>query len=126
MGVQIRPSREFQAARLEGYTSTFYPCSSTWSTTACTGSSADAAVSAQVIELDERGDTLVYRDSGPGIAADIADRVFDFGFTHQAPAKRPRLAIASQVLDGPGGRSTSATPMTVPRCEFLIRQDRGA
>lgn len=102
IGVEIRPSREFQAARLEGYTSTFYPVFINLVDNSLYWIQRDSAGSTQVIELDKRGDTLVYRDSGPGIAADIADRVFDFGFTTKPGGSGLGLAIASQVLERAG------------------------
>ena len=119
VGVQIRPSREFQAARLEGYTSTFYPVFINLVDNSLYWIQRDAAVSAQVIELDERGDTLVYRDSGPGIAADIADRVFDFGFTTKPGGSGLGLAIASQVLERAGWSIHLGDPDD--GAEFLIR-----
>ena len=119
VGVEIRPSREFQAARLEGYTSTFYPVFINLVDNSLYWIQRDSAVSTQVIELDKRGDTLVYRDSGPGIAADLADRVFDFGFTTKPGGSGLGLAIASQVLERAGwsihlGDRNDGT-------EFLIR-----
>ena len=102
LGVQIRPSREFQAARLEGYTSTFYPVFINLVDNSLYWIQRDSAGSNQIIELDKRGDTLIYRDSGPGIAEDIADRVFDFGFTTKPGGSGLGLAIASQVLERAG------------------------
>lgn len=101
-GVEIRPSREFQAARLEGYTSTFYPVFINLVDNSLYWIQRDLTASTQVIELDKRGDTLVYRDSGPGIEVDIADRVFDFGFTTKPGGSGLGLAIASQVLERAG------------------------
>ena len=119
LGVKIRPSREFQAARIEGYTSTFYPVFINLVDNSLYWIQRDSAGSTQVIELDKRGDTLVYRDSGPGIAEDIADRVFDFGFTTKPGGSGLGLAIASQVLERAGwsihlGDRNDGT-------EFLIR-----
>lgn len=119
LGVEIRPSREFQAAKLEGYTSTFYPVFINLVDNSLYWIQRDSAGSTQVIELDKRGDTLVYRDSGPGIATDIADRVFDFGFTTKPGGSGLGLAIASQVLERAGwsihlGAHDDGT-------EFLIR-----
>lgn len=120
---EIRASREFQAAKITGYASTFYPVfinladnSLYW----IQGTGPDA--SGSLIELSKRGDTLIYRDTGPGIAEDIAERVFDFGFTTKPGGSGLGLAIASQVLDragwsiGLGSRDNGA--------EFLIRQRR--
>ena len=118
---EIHPSREFQALKIEGYTSTFYPVfinlvdnSLYWI------QQAGPPVSKNVIELSARGDTLIYRDTGPGIADDIADRVFDFGFTTRPGGRGLGLAIASQVLDRAGwsiglGSRDGGT-------EFLIRE----
>lgn len=102
LSVEMRPSREFQAARIEGYTSTFYPVFINLVDNSLYWIQRNSAESTQVIDLDKRGDTLVYRDSGPGIAADIADRVFDFGFTTKPGGSGLGLAIASQVLERAG------------------------
>ena len=102
VGAELRPSREFQAVRLEGYTSTFYPVFINLVDNSLYWIQRDSPGSTQVIELDKRGDTLVYRDGGPGIAADIADRVFDFGFTTKPGGSGLGLAIASQVLERAG------------------------
>ena len=120
---EIRASREFEAAKIIGYASTFYPVfinlvdnSLYWI------QSAGSAGSKSTIELSKRGDTLIYRDTGPGIAEDIAERVFDFGFTTKPGGSGLGLAIASQVLDRAGwsiglGSCDSGA-------EFLIRQRR--
>ena len=100
---EIRASREFQATKTVGYASTFYPVfinlvdnSLYWI------QHAGSSVSKSIIELSTRGDTLIYRDTGPGIAEDIGDRVFDFGFTTRPGGSGLGLAIASQVLDRAG------------------------
>ena len=120
---EIRASREFEAAKIIGYASTFYPVfinlvdnSLYWI------QGAGPNTSESVIELSKRGDTLVYRDTGPGIAEEIAGRVFDFGFTTKPGGSGLGLAIASQVLDRAGwsiglGRCDSGV-------EFLIRKLR--
>ena len=122
-GTEIRASRDFDAAKIIGYASTFYPVfinlvdnSLYWI------QNAGPNVSKSVIELSKRGDTIIYRDTGPGIAEDIADRVFDFGFTTRPGGSGLGLAIASQVLERAGwsiglGSSDSGA-------EFLIRQRR--
>ena len=100
--VTLAPSRGFQALKIEGYASTFYPVfvnlvdnSLYWIVQAAPSASG-------VIELECQGDTITYRDSGPGIDDDIADRVFDFGFTTRPGGSGLGLAIASQVLDRAG------------------------
>ena len=119
LDVQIRPSREFQAARLEGYTSTFYPVFINLVDNSLYWIQRDSAESTQVIELDTSGDALVYRDSGPGIAEDIAERVFDFGFTTKPGGSGLGLAIASQVLERAGWSIRLGDPDD--GTEFLIR-----
>ena len=119
VGVEIRPSREFQAARLEGYTSTFYPVFINLVDNSLYWIQRDSAESTQVIELDTSGDALVYRDSGPGIAEDIAERVFDFGFTTKPGGSGLGLAIASQVLERAGWSIRLGDPDD--GTEFLIR-----
>ena len=102
VGAEIQPSRDFQAVKMSGYASTFYPVfinlvdnSLYWMQQA--GLKAPGS-----IELGARGETLVYRDNGPGIADDVADHVFDFGFTTKPGGSGLGLAIASQVLDRAG------------------------
>ena len=119
LGVEIRPSRDFQAAKLEGFTSTFYPVFINLVDNSLYWIQRDSAGTTQVIELDKRGDTLVYRDSGPGIATDIADRVFDFGFTTKPGGSGLGLAIASQVLERAGWSIHLGD--RVDGAEFLIR-----
>ena len=123
LGVEIRPSREFQAFTLEGFTSTFYPVfinlvdnSLYWIEQAGPGQ-------AHSIELDTQGDALVYRDSGPGIADDIADQVFDFGFTTKPGGSGLGLAIASQVLDRAGWTIGLGDPAN--GAEFVICPQQG-
>ncbi len=120
---EIRASRQFEAAKITGYASTFYPVfinlvdnSLYW----IQGTGPHASES--IIELSTRGDTLVYRDTGPGIAEDIADRVFDFGFTTKPGGSGLGLAIASQVLDRAGW--SIALGSRDGGAEFLIRQRR--
>lgn len=115
----LHSSPEFQALRIEGYTSTYYPVfvnlvdnSLYWIDQAGGGDSS-------VIELDSRGQTIVYRDSGPGITDDIADRVFDFGFTTRPGGSGLGLAIASQVLERAGW--SIALGDYRDGAEFLIR-----
>ena len=117
-GVRRTPTT-IQAARLEGYTSTFYPVFINLVDNSLYWIQRDSAESTQVIELETRGDTLVYRDSGPGIAADIADRVFDFGFTTKPGGSGLGLAIASQVLERAGWSIHLGAPDN--GTEFLIR-----
>ncbi len=122
-GTEVRASREFEAAKITGYTSTFFPVfinlvdnSLYWIEHAGTRATGGT------IELSTRGDTLVYRDNGPGIAADIADRVFDFGFTTRPGGSGLGLAIASQVLDRAGWSISLGCRDN--GAEFLIRERR--
>jgi len=100
--VQIVPTRWFQDVKILGHVSTFYPVfinlidnSLYWIQQAGTDTT-------NVIELRTQEKALVYRDSGPGISDNIADRVFDFGFTMKPGGSGLGLAIASQVLDRAG------------------------
>ena len=120
---EIRASREFEAARIIGYASTFYPVfinlvdnSLYWI------QSAGPAASESIIELNTRGDTLIYRDTGPGIAEETAERVFDFGFTTKPGGSGLGLAIASQVLDRAGWSISLGSHDG--GAEFWIRQRR--
>lgn len=100
--VQIVPTSRFQDVKILGHVSTFYPVfinlvdnSLYWIQQAGTDTT-------NVIELRTQGKALVYRDSGPGISDNIADRVFNFGFTMKPGGSGLGLAIASQVLDRAG------------------------
>lgn len=124
VNVALHTSSEFQALRIEGYASTFYPVfvnlvdnSLYWIDQAGAGHSA-------AIELDCRGQIIIYRDSGPGIADDIADRVFDFGFTTRPGGSGLGLAIASQVLERAGW--SIALGDCRDGAEFLIRPQQAS
>ena len=102
-GTEISKSQDFQAYEIVGYASTFYPVfvnlvdnSLYWIQNTRSGDSQN------IIELSTRGDTLLYRDTGPGIADGIAERVFDFGFTTKPGGSGLGLAIARQVLERAG------------------------
>jgi signal transduction histidine kinase len=47
---------------------------------------------------------IVFSDNGPGIAADISDRVFDPLFTRKEGGRGMGLTIARQVVEAHGGR----------------------
>ncbi|MYA74848.1 MAG: hypothetical protein F4Y27_09240 [Acidimicrobiaceae bacterium] len=100
--VKLDPSPEFQALRIEGYASTFYPVFVNLVDNSLYWIGQAGGDESGAIELDSVGQTIVYRDSGPGIVDDIADRVFDFGFTTKPGGSGLGLAIASQVLDRAG------------------------
>ena len=117
--VTLKPSRQFQALKIEGFASTFYPVfvnlvdnSLYWMGQAGSGESG-------TIEFEYRGQTIIYHDSGTGIADDIADRVFDFGFTTRPGGSGLGLAIASQVLERAGW--SIALGDRRDGAEFLIR-----
>ncbi len=100
--VTLDTSRQFRALKIEGYTSTFYPVFVNLADNSLYWIGQSKSESSAVIELGCRGQTIVYRDTGPGIAEDIADRVFDFGFTTRPGGSGLGLAIASQVLERAG------------------------
>ncbi len=124
VNVTLDPSPEFQALKIEGYASTYYPVfvnlvdnSLYWIGQTGTGE-------ARAIELGCRGQTITYRDSGPGIADDIADRVFDFGFTTRPGGSGLGLAIASQVLERAGWSIVLGDSRD--GAEFLIRPQQAS
>ena len=98
-GVTLHHSREFQALKIEGYASTFYPVFVNLADNSLYWIGQSGHDASGMIELACRGQTIVYRDNGPGIADDIVDRVFDFGFTTRPGGSGLGLAIASQVLE---------------------------
>ena len=100
--VTLDTSRQFRALKIEGYTSTFYPVFVNLADNSLYWIGQSKSESSRAIELECRGQTIVYRDNGPGIAEDIADRVFDFGFTTRPGGSGLGLAIASQVLERAG------------------------
>ena len=100
--VTLESSREFRALKIEGYASTFYPVFVNLTDNSLYWLSQSNPGASGVIELGCHGQTIVYRDNGPGIADDIADRVFDFGFTTRPGGSGLGLAIASQVLERAG------------------------
>ena len=100
--VTLDVSREFRALKIEGYTSTFYPVFVNLADNSLYWIGRSKAETASIIELGCHGETIVYRDCGPGIADDVADRVFDFGFTTRPGGSGLGLAIASQVLERAG------------------------
>ena len=100
--VTLDTSRQFHALKIEGYTSTFYPVFVNLADNSLYWIGQSKSESSGAIELGCRGQTIVYRDNGPGIAEDIADRVFDFGFTTRPGGSGLGLAIASQVLERAG------------------------
>lgn len=100
--VTLESSREFRALKIEGYASTFYPVFVNLTDNSLYWLSQSKPGASGVIGLECQGQTIVYRDNGPGIADDIADRVFDFGFTTRPGGSGLGLAIASQVLERAG------------------------
>ena len=117
--VTLDPSPAFQALRIEGYASTFYPVFVNLVDNSLYWIGQAGGAESWAIELDCRGQTIIYRDSGPGIADDIADRVFDFGFTTRPGGSGLGLAIASQVLERAGW--SIALSDVRDGAEFLIR-----
>ena len=117
--VEMHSSREFQAFKIESYTSTFYPVFINLVDNSLYWIQQSGSNTSHSIELCMRGGSLVYRDSGPGVADDIADRVFDFGFTTKPGGSGLGLAIASQVLDRAGWRISLGD--YDKGAEFLIR-----
>lgn len=99
---EITATPSFRSTEIEGFTSTFYPVFINLADNSLYWFGYLAAESDRRIELDARGSTLIYSDTGPGIASHIADRVFDFGFTTRPGGSGLGLAIASQVLDRAG------------------------
>lgn len=98
-GVDLRSTRAFRATEIWGFASTFYPVFINLVDNSLYWIERQTPDRPRSIELSKRGNTIVYRDSGPGIADAIADRVFDFGFTTRPGGSGLGLAIASQVLE---------------------------
>ena len=98
--VIVTPS--FRAIEVEGFTSTFYPVFINLADNSLYWFGRAEAESDRRIELDARDHILIYSDTGPGIGVDVADRVFDFGFTTRPGGSGLGLAIARQVLERAG------------------------
>ena len=122
--VTLDPSPAFQALRIEGYASTFYPVFVNLVDNSLYWIGQAGGAESWEIELDCRGQTIVYRDNGPSIADDIADRVFDFGFTTRPGGSGLGLAIASQVLERAGW--SIALGDGCDGAEFLIRPQQAS
>ena len=99
---KIAATKTFRSVEIEGYTSTFYPVFINLADNSLYWFSRMNAESNRRIELDARGQVLVYSDTGLGISSDIAGRVFDFGFTTRPGGSGLGLAIARQVLERAG------------------------
>lgn len=120
---KIMATKAFRSIEIEGYTSTFYPVFINLADNSLYWFSRIDTESDRRIELDARGPVLLYSDTGPGIGADIVDRVFDFGFTTRPGGSGLGLAIARQVLERAGwsielGKHDQGV-------EFLIAPRRG-
>ena len=98
--IEVTPS--FRAVEIEGFTSTFYPVFINLADNSLYWIGRAEAESDRRIALDARDEMLIYSDTGPGIDADIVDRVFDFGFTTRPGGSGLGLAIARQVLEHAG------------------------
>ncbi len=122
--VTLNPSPAFQALRIEGYASTFYPVFVNLVDNSLYWTGQAGGAESWVIELDCRGLTIIYRDSGSGIADDIADRIFDFGFTTRPGGSGLGLAIASQVLERAGWSIVLGDSRD--GAEFLIRPQQAS
>ena len=102
VGADIVAAQSFIAIEIVGFTSTFYPVFISLVDNSLYWFSQSNTDNPRVIELTAVEDSLVYRDSGPGIPRDIANRVFDFGFTTRPGGRGLGLAIARQVLNRAG------------------------
>ena len=121
--VRISPSKEFQAVDIRGFTSTFYPVFINLVDNSLYWFKHSVSEAVRVIELDASDGSLIYRDNGPGIGADIVQRVFDFGFTTRPGGRGLGLAIARQVLDRAGW--TIALTDYENGVEFRMSRKRG-
>lgn len=124
VNVGLDPRPEFQALRIEGYASTFYPVFVNLVDNSLYWIDQAGGDESGAIELDRRGQTIIYRDSGPGISDDITERVFDFGFTTRPGGSGLGLAIASQVLERAGW--SIALGDGRDGAEFLIRPQQAS
>lgn len=122
LGIEINPSRDFQAFKIEGFTSTFYPAFINLVDNSLYWIERAGPETSHSIELSIRGEALVYRDSGVGIPEDIAEEVFDFGFTTKPGGSGLGLAITSQVLDRAGW--TIQLGHCSDGAEFIIRPQK--
>lgn len=95
----IHTTREFRSVQIRGFTSTFYPVFINLVDNSLYWFEQEGSDTEYRIDLSTRWESLIYSDNGPGIADDIADRVFDFGFTTRPGGSGLGLAIARQVLD---------------------------
>lgn len=99
--VQLHVSKAFQALRLLGFPSTFYPVfvnlvdnSLYWLSSQKRGP--------RVIDLDCRRGTMIVADTGPGVSKRDRDHVFERGFTRKPTGQGLGLYIAKSVLERSG------------------------
>jgi len=99
--IELHASKTFEAMRLEGYPSTFYPVfvnlvdnAMYWLSVAKRGP--------RTIELDYKRGVITVADSGLGISAKDRDQVFERGFSKKPGGQGLGLYIARSVLERNG------------------------
>jgi signal transduction histidine kinase len=78
----------------------------------------------KVITLDSRDDSMIVRDSGPGISPRDQDTIFDYGFSRKPGGTGYGLYISREILKREGWRLQLMPPRADAGAEFLIEKDR--
>lgn len=101
-GVVIKATRRFLDHSIRGFPSTFYPVfvnlvdnSIFWTKDA----SGDKSV---LLDRDSESDTMIVKDTGPGVNSRDAARIFERGFTRKPLGRGLGLYIAKQALKEAG------------------------
>lgn len=102
--VSLQGSRGFDDSRISAYPSTIYPCFMNLLDNAIYWLSKDADGIARVdkgkkvikLGADEKG--MFVTDSGPGVEARIAERIFEFGYSKKKGGRGMGLYVSREIL----------------------------
>lgn len=102
--VTLRGTRAFDNFRISAYPSTIYPCFMNLVDNAIYWLTKDADGMARVekgkkeIRLDADENGMFVTDSGPGVEARIAERIFEFGYSKKKGGRGMGLYVSRQIL----------------------------
>ena len=102
--VTLRGTRTFDNFRISAYPSTIYPCFMNLVDNAIYWLTKDADGMARVekgkkeIRLDADENGMFVTDSGPGVEARIAERIFEFGYSKKKGGRGMGLYVSREIL----------------------------
>ena len=102
--VTLRGTRAFDNFRISAYPSTIYPCFMNLVDNAIYWLTKDADGMARVekgkkeIRLDADKNGMFVTDSGPGVEARIAERIFEFGYSKKRGGRGMGLYVSREIL----------------------------